>query len=159
SAMLKFAPLLAILAAGCLGSIGDGSSGQGSDAGAPPDLIPAVDVAAVFSTDVQPILMQACDACHNRTGGIGPGFLERKPDMLTTLLASPGLIGATPGGSRIYAKGLHEGPSFTPVQAPTVANWITVYNLYKPKPDPKSDAGAPKPTIAPFAPTMGANTV
>jgi hypothetical protein len=75
------------------------------------------------------------------------------------MLAYPGLIGADPESSRIYVKGAHEGPALTPTQAPVISDWIVTYNAHKPKSTGLTDAGMPIPTITPFAPAMGANTV
>jgi hypothetical protein len=147
--------LMSALLAGCLGSY---SGLQGMDdagpGGATADM--AVDVVAAFNAQVAPILTSSCGACHNMSGGVGPGFLQPKPDMLTTLLAYPGLIGATPETSRIYAKGVHEGPALTSQQAPVVADWINLYNAHVAS---SGDAGAAKPQIMPFKPVMGPNTV
>jgi mono/diheme cytochrome c family protein len=133
-----------------------------NDAGMPIlyDLTPAPDLAidpvAEFNAKVAPILTTACAGCHNKTGGIGPGFLEPHPDILTTLLGYPGMINSTPETSRIYVKGVHEGPGLTAVEKPIVADWINLWARLKPKAE---DGGAAKPTVMPFAPTMGANTI
>jgi hypothetical protein len=98
----------------------------------------------------------SCGGCHSVSGGVGPGFLEPKPDMLTTMLSYPGMIGSTPDTSRIYAKGTHEGPALTVDQKPIVAAWIVEWNMYKPM---AMDGGTSKPIIAPFTPAMGPNTI
>jgi hypothetical protein len=141
------------------GSTGGSNGGGGRDASAanldlstPPDL--AIDPVAEFVAKVQPILTTSCAACHNKMGGIGPGFLA--PDMLTTMLAYPGLINTTPDGSRIYVKGAHEGPALSPVDKPVVADWITLWASTRPK---TNDGGVAKPAIKPFAPSMGQNTI
>lgn len=122
-----------------------------------------VDVIQDFNTNVAPILVGsdgksgACGACHAIAGGAGPAFLLPKPDLYTTVTSYPSLIGNAPETSRLYSKGVHEGPALTADQAPVVAAWIVEYNANKPA---VMDGGAVKPTIAPFAPTMNAtNTV
>ena len=158
------------LNAGCLGSYGldsdtDGGVLGGGDGGGNgnQDSGPvAPDVFADFTKNVAPILggpdgkTGACGVCHSVSGGIGPGFLEAKPDMLTTMLGYPGMIGNTPETSRIYAKGTHEGPALAADQKPILLAWINEWNLYKPK---AMDGGIAKPIVAPFAVIIGANTV
>ena len=148
--------VLSLAASGCLGSAltnGDGGAGGGSGGtgGGPVDMTP--DVAGMFYTQVEPILTSACGGCHGMTGTAAPAFMLATPDMLTNILAYPGIIGATPAKSRLYAKGPHEGPALTPDQAPIIANWITFYNMNKPMTD-----GGGKPTIAPFSPQMSGTT-
>jgi hypothetical protein len=126
----------------------------GADLSPPPDM--AVDPVLLFNAEVAPILQMSCAGCHNKVGGIGPGFLAPDPDVLTTMLAYPGLIGLSPETSRIYVKGVHEGPGLTGTQKPVISDWIKQWNLYKPK---SLDGGASKPTVTPFAPVMGANTI
>jgi mono/diheme cytochrome c family protein len=150
--MLRFAAILVLgFAAGCLGAYSPLAGG--GDGGASADL--GVDLAAAFSQNVAPIMTASCAGCHAKNGGVGPGFLA-PPDMLRTMLAYPGIIGASPETSRIYAKGLHEGPALTPQQAPVVADWINLYNANKPS---NGDAGTEKPQLTPFKPVMGANTI
>jgi hypothetical protein len=121
----------------------------------PPDL--AIDPVKEFNEDVAPILEMRCAGCHNKSGGVGPGFLEPNPDVLTMILTYPGLIGTTPETSRIYTKGVHEGPGLGPLEKPIVGDWIKLYNRVKPQPD---GGGVAKPTVMPFAPVMGgANTI
>jgi len=119
-----------------------------------PDL--AIDPVAVFNEQVAPILTTSCAGCHNKTGGIGPGFLEPHPDILTTMLGYPGLINTSPDTSRIYVKGVHEGPGLTATQKPIVADWINLWAKLAPKAE---DGGTAKPQVMPFAPVMGANTI
>ncbi|HZS42105.1 MAG TPA: hypothetical protein VFF06_34990 [Polyangia bacterium] len=145
---------MSALLSGCLGAYSP-LNGSGDDGGAGADL--GVDVNALFNANVAPILTASCGACHAKTGGVGPGFMDPKPDMLTTILAYPGLIGATPETSRIYAKGQHEGPALTPAQAPVIADWINTWNAHQPA--GAGDAGTVKPQIMPFKPVMGPNTV
>jgi hypothetical protein len=134
--------LAALLAAsGCLGSALTGDGGA-ANMGA---------VATRFYAEVAPIIQPACGGCHGMAGGSAPAFMLAQPDLLQNLLTYPGIIGATPEKSRLYIKGTHEGPAFTPTQAPVVYNWIVFYNANV----PMSDGGTGKPTIAPFAPQMG----
>src|SRR5579871_6734129 len=102
--------------AGCL----NGFSGlsQHHDGGAQ-DM--AIDPRTAYYATVAPILDGSCSACHAKSGGVGPGFLAPNPDELTTLLSYPGLVGLTPDTSRVYAKGLHEGPALTDAQKPIVS--------------------------------------
>ena len=44
---------------------------------------------------------------------------------MQNLLQYPGIIGSTPDKSRLYAKGLHEGPAFTPDQKTVVKNALS----------------------------------
>jgi hypothetical protein len=53
-------------------------------------------------------------------------------------------------------KGSHEGPALTAVDKPVVGDWIKLWNATRPK---VLDGGTGKPTVMPFAPTMGANTI
>jgi len=158
-----------IASAGCLDSYGVDPGRPGSDGGVSggPDMsnVGYLDALMEFNTKVAPILGGAdghggsCGACHGKTGGVGPAFMEIKPDstMLQTLLAYPGMIGKTPDTSRLYVKGSHEGPAFNAMEAPVIAAWITLYSANAPK--PMSDGGMAKPTIAPFDPVIGANTI
>ncbi len=149
--------MLAFSATGCLGSAltgGDGGNGGGGDngggGGGAADMAP--DVVGQFYSQVAPILTPACGGCHGMTGTTAPAFMVAQPDMLSNLLAYPGIIGATPQKSRLYMKGVHEGPAFTPDQLTVIGDWITFYNTVK----GSSDAGDGKPTIAPFTPSMTA---
>jgi hypothetical protein len=160
-ALIALLGMLALAAAsGCLG--GFDPNMDGADGGANGDGGAGPDVVADFNAKVAPILggpdgkSGACGACHSKSGGVGPAFMEPKPDMYTTLMGYPGVVGKTPETSRLYAKGVHEGPAFDSSQAPIVAAWILEYNMYKPA---DSDAGTAKPAIAPFAPVMGANSI
>ena len=150
--------LVAMLASGgCLGSAltstADGGSGGGGGGGTV-DMAP--DVVGKFYSDVAPILKPACGGCHGVTGQSAPAFMLDSPDMLQNLLMYPGIIGATPEKSRLYMKGQHEGPAFTPDQAPVIRDWITFYNANR----PMTDGGMAAPTIAPFTPQMGTtNTI
>jgi hypothetical protein len=72
------------------------------------------------------------------------------------MLGYPGLINTTPDTSRIYVKGVHEGPGLTATQKPVVADWINLWAKLKPM---ALDGGAARPAVMPFAPIMGANTV
>src|SRR5688572_21458193 len=77
---------------------------------------------AEFEQHVAPILggadgkSGACGACHAEPGGLGPAFMAPNPDMLTTVLRYPALIGERPETSRLYTKGLHSGPALTDPQ-------------------------------------------
>jgi mono/diheme cytochrome c family protein len=166
--------LVLVGAAGCLGSAltgtgsgsgggaggtnggSDGSAstiGDGGTAASPPDLAP--DLVGLFYANVAPIINAACAGCHGVAGGAGPAFMMPKPDLLQNLLAYPGIVGSTPEKSRLYMKGAHEGPAFTPAQAMTVHDWIALFDSLRP-----ADAGAGRPSVAPFAPSMTAlNTV
>jgi hypothetical protein len=135
---------MAATASGCLGSaLGEGDDGS-RDMGA--------DAVSRFYTEVQPILTPACGGCHGVTGTQAPAFMLAQPDLLQNLLGYPGIVGSTPESSRLYMKGLHEGPAFTPEQAPVIRSWIELYNANR----PMTDAGATAaPSIMPFAPMMG----
>jgi hypothetical protein len=139
--------LMSALGGGCLGAfpLDPNGGGEFGDAGA--------DVVGAFNQAVAPILTGSCGSCHGHMGGIGPGFLEPKPDILTTMLSYPGIVGTTPETSRIYAKGVHEGPALTGTQAPIVADWIKLYNDNE---HPHGDGGA-RPMITPLKPQMGTN--
>lgn len=141
--------------AGCLGSALDGSGGSGGTGGGgiggSPDMAP--DAVGMFYSDVAPIVTAACQSCHGVAGTTAPAFMMAQPDLLTNMLAYPGIIGSTPQKSRLYMKGLHEGPAFTPDQLTTIGNWITFYNQNR----GAGDGGDAKPTIAPFTPSLTAN--
>ncbi len=152
--------VLTATASGCLGSAlnggdGNGNGGSGGSGGsANADMAP--DIVGQFYTNVAPILTSACGGCHSVTGTQAPAFMVATPDMLQNLLAYPGIVGSTPQKSRLYMKGLHEGPAFTPDQLQVVGDWITFYNANR----PMGDGGDAKPTITPFAPSMsGANSI
>ena len=157
SALTLSAGCLDNFAAGSDGGDQTGGGGNGGGGGGADAAMAAPDVLQDFNTKVNPILDKECGACHNKAGGIGPGFLEPKPDVLTTLLSYPGLIGAAPETSRIYAKGTHEGPAFLDAERMTVGDWIVEYNKYKPAP---TDGGVSKPFIQPVKPMLGqVNTI
>lgn len=141
-------------ATGCLGSAlngdgGGGNGGTGGSAGGAVDMAP--DVAGQFYANVAPIITPACGGCHGVTGLQSPAFMLPQPDMLSNILQYPGIIGSTPEKSRLYMKGLHQGPAFTPDQKTTVGDWITLYNANRP-----GDGGDAKPAISPFTPSMTA---
>jgi hypothetical protein len=143
--------------AGCLGSAltgGDGNGGGGGGnggSGGPVDMAP--DVVGQFYAQIEPILTPACGGCHGATGTPAPAFMVKDPDMLKNLLAYPGIIGSSPQKSRLYMKGVHEGPAFTPDQLMTIGTWIDLFNSVK----GTSDGGDARPSIAPFTPSMTAN--
>src|SRR4051812_13326048 len=94
------------LSAGCLNGFDAGSD----DGGSTDDAGPAVgaDYKADFYAKVAPILGGpdghggACGACHSKSDGVGPNFMDpSNPDMLTKILSFPALIGETPEKSRI----------------------------------------------------------
>src|SRR5215471_15026849 len=139
---------LLILAVGCGGELEDMSSGGGIDPNAAPR--------RVFEHSVQPIMMQTCNVCHQGMAA-GPPFMAPMPDIYSTVKAWPGLVGGSPQGSKIYTKGTHEGPSFTPGQLNIVGQWITA--------EAKAGSGNPDggaggmARIPPFTPQPGANSV
>jgi hypothetical protein len=147
---------MTLAASGCLGSAlngNDGGGGGGSGGSGTVDMTP--DVVGQFYSQVQPILVPACGGCHGVTGTAAPAFMLATPDMLQNILAYPGIVGATPAKSRLYAKGPHEGPALTPDQQTVIGNWITFYNMNRPMTD-----GGGKAVIAPFTPQMtGTNTI
>jgi hypothetical protein len=150
--------LMALAVAGCLGDGGNGLQPGDPGYGAH-DMTPAPDVKALFKANIEPLLVGppntgSCGACHATPGGIGPGFMMAKPDVLTNLLSYPGLIGDTPETSRIYVKGQHEGPALTPEEKTAIHDWIVLWNMFKPAP-----TGVAKPAIRPFVPNLGANTI
>ena len=148
---------LTATASGCLGSAltgnddgGAGGGGTGGGGGTAADM--SGDYVDRFYTQVQPILQPACGGCHGMTGTAAPAFMLSMPDMLQNLLSYPTIIGTSPTTSRLYLKGQHEGPAFTPDQAPIIASWITFFNANRPA--PVGDAGVSKPAIKPFTPVM-----
>lgn len=151
------------LSAGCLGEYGltpgEDSGSMGEDGG----VVGPLSIEEEFATKVAPILggpdgkTGACGACHAVVGGAGPAFLDPRPTMLATMLSYPALIGDTPETSRIYNKGVHQGPALNSLEQPTIAGWILKYSVVKPKP---VDMGVPKPIIKPFKPMMNVtNTI
>jgi len=144
---------LAISSSGCLGDFarmngGDGgaSGGDGSalgDAGNP--------ARAEFDSQVKPILDGACSVCHDRDGAAGPSFL--KPVAYDTLHVTPGMVTPNPGDSLLVTKGKHEGPAFTPAQAPIVLAWLTVEAKLLPPPNAQTY------TTMPMLPKAGANKI
>ncbi len=144
---------LTLAAQGCLGSAlnGDGNGGSGgTGGGAAVDMAP--DVVGQFYANVEPIITPACGGCHGVAGTTAPAFMIAQPDLLKNILSYPGIIGSTPQKSRLYMKGLHEGPAFTPDQLQVVGDWITFYNATV----GTGDGGDAKPTISPFTPSMTA---
>jgi hypothetical protein len=101
-------------------------------------------------------MMQACNVCHTGAAA-GPPFMAPMPDIYTTLKAWPGLIGPSPQGSKIYMKGQHEGPAFTPGQAMRVATWLNAEAAAGSGGNDGGVGGAP--LIPPFMPQPGTNTV
>ena len=144
--------VLSAAASGCLGSAlgDDGNGGNGGNGGGNVDMAP--DVVGKFYADVEPIITPACGGCHAVTGTQAPAFMVAQPDLLQNILLYPGIIGSSPEKSRLYMKGLHEGPAFTPDQKQTVGDWITFFNANR----TVGDGGDAKPTISPFAPSMTA---
>ena len=123
--------VLTSAASGCLGSAlndGDGGNGGNGGTGGSGNVDMAPDVVGKFYSDVQPIVMPACAGCHGMTGTTAPAFMVATPDLLQNLLAYPGIIGSSPEKSRLYMKGLHEGPALTPDQKTTIGDWITFFN-------------------------------
>jgi hypothetical protein len=149
--------LIFVFTTGCLGAFGSGTT----DGGITPDLAEPIDILHEFNTKVAPVLggsdgkSGVCGACHGIPGGVGPAFLVARPDMLTTILSYPGLINTRPDNSRLYVKGAHEGPALTPGQSALLSDFIVVFNKVVPE---NPDAGI-KPTVRPFVPVMGANTI
>lgn len=133
-----------------------------ADAGASPTP-PAMDPTALFTATVRPILggddgQHKCASCHGRPGvDPAPRFLAANPDMLSTLLSFPGMIGPKPDSSRLYTHGVHLGPAFTAAEAPVVAAWIVAWNAAPAR--KTAGGGVQSPALNPFAPTMGANTI
>jgi mono/diheme cytochrome c family protein len=151
--------LLASAASGCLGSALNGSGDGGTGGNGGPSSIGGADMApdikAMFLANVAPIIQPACGGCHGVPDGAGPSFMLPTPDLLSNLLQYPGIVANPPANSRLYAKGAHEGPALTPTQAPIILDWITAYDATL-----VSDAGAPKPQVTPFAPSLTAlNTI
>lgn len=176
--MRRVAPALVVLAAcydvpaaapdaGEAPAVLDAWVPSGATDGGPADPI------ATFWTDVAPIIggpdgkNGACGVCHAYAAGVGPGFMIPNPDLLTTLLVYPGIIGPTPERSRLYAKGAHAGRAFTAQEAVVVGGWITLFaragTSTAPGERPAGDGGVPvspaRPRIEPFVPVMGANVV
>jgi hypothetical protein len=151
--------VLTAAASGCLGDAlsggngGEGGTGGGGSGGAV-DMAP--DVVGKFYSDVEPIITPACAGCHAVTGTAAPAFMVAQPDLLQNLLAYPGIIASSPEKSRLYMKGLHEGPAFTPDQKTAIGDWITFFNANR----NLGDGGDAKPSISPFTPSMTAtNTI
>jgi hypothetical protein len=170
----------AVSVAGCLGDYqmqdpatpppqddGNGNNGNGNGVGGGDDAGVGggtVDVKADFVANVAPILVGsdgktgACGACHAvASGGAGPSFLVPNPDLFTTVTTYPGLIDSSPAASLLYNKGQHEGPALDASQAPVVGAWIIEYAQYKAS--LPTDGGVVAPTVTPFVPVMGANTI
>jgi hypothetical protein len=161
------------LAAACIGSAFQNGVDPNSDAGIVgdggitnrPDM--AIDIKAEFAMKVQPILVGDCGQCHAPEGSLGPRFLAANPDVFTTFVAFPGLIGVTPESSRILLKEPHVGPatykatsSYTPSaemmqHAKVISDWITLFNQLGGK-AAQGDMGM-KARVEPFLP-MGGQT-
>src|SRR3954463_9070419 len=118
--------VLTATASGCLGSALNGDDGNGGGnggtGGGNVDMAP--DVVGQFYSQVEPIITPACAGCHGVTGTQAPAFMVAQPDLLQNILQYPGIIGSTPQKSRLYMKGAHEGPAFTPDQQMAVGAWI-----------------------------------
>jgi hypothetical protein len=126
-----------------------------------PDAAEAPDAGAVckadFDSKVKPLLLADCGTCHSEAmGGVGPGFLSANPDMYTTVISYPGLIGPTPATSRLLTKDVHVGPSFhqtstytppppLPADAAVISAWIIEYNANCASTAPTVDLGAGPP--------------
>ncbi|HJZ86373.1 MAG TPA: hypothetical protein VKN99_14430 [Polyangia bacterium] len=110
----------------------------------------------MFERSVQPILDGTCAVCHRGViGSAGPPFLLPMPDEYSTVMVWPGLVGDSPQSSKLYIKGQHEGPDFTPAQKDLVATWIIAEAMARLG---GSDGGASGPTLPPFVPALGSNT-
>ncbi len=99
-----------------------------ADAGAP-----GANGAAFFQQNILPMMSiprakGACAICHQGADAAnGPDFLGMNAETnYATLLASPGLVGATPAASSLYSRGDHGGDAFLPAEAATVAMWIAM---------------------------------
>lgn len=177
---LKLAATLALttaVGAGCLGygvtnGNGDPDAGvavDGAISGPKPDM--AIDIHAEFDTKVRPLLSADCGTCHSQSaGGVGPGFLAGSPDMFTTVISFPGLIGVAPESSRLLLKDAHVGPSYhmTASYTPTadlaahaviIADWIRLYNSLGGLGAATGADLAVKARIEPFVPVVGTKTI
>ena len=140
--------IFGLLAAGCAGELEDMSSGLPDPNAAPKQM---------FESSVQPIMRQVCQVCHQ--GGPtapGPPFMTPMPDVYSTIKVWPMLIGTSPQASKLYMKGMHEGPAFTPTQATIVAFWI---NAEASAHHGNGDGGPGMPVLPPFAPQPGPNSI
>lgn len=144
----------ALAATGCLGTPGK-SGGPGSDGSAE-----EAAARAQFESEVQPVLMGACVACHVSIGGVGPGFLSGAPDIYGTIRSWPNLvIGGNPASSRLYAYGTSSsharvGVNLTDPQADIVRRWIEIV------PETPGGGGAEPEIVTPlYTPVEGLNTI
>ena len=132
---LKFLPLVALLATACSGEfntrtgLGQSPTG-GADAGAQ-----GATGSEFFRINVLPLLSAprpkgACALCHQGADPVnGPDFLGANAGTnYTTLLASPNVVGTTPGTSSLYTRGAHTGDAFTPTELALVGEWIELEN-------------------------------
>src|SRR3954447_13816231 len=112
--------------AGAGGAAGAPAGRGGGGSGGAVDMAP--DVVGQFYSQIEPVITPACGGCHAVTGTTAPAFMVAQPDLLQNILQYPGIIGSSPEKSRMYMKGLHEGPAFTPDQKQAVGDWITFFN-------------------------------
>jgi hypothetical protein len=166
--------------AGCLGSaVGPGPGG--SDAGVDTDgggttggggtVDMAVDVKGDFDAKVKPLLLGDCGSCHSMaSGGVGPGFLSANPDVFTTVINYPGLVGATCETTRILTKDVHVGPSYhasanyTPTadlaaHATVICDWVKEYNANGGLGAATNADLSVKPRIMPWVPAAGNKSI
>jgi hypothetical protein len=122
----------------------------------------AINARADFTAKVQPILVGPdgasgdCGGCHAKaSGGVGPGFLSPNPDVFTTVISYPGLIGTTCDTSRILTKGAHAGPAFDAADAAVICSWIAEYNTAT----ATSADMSVRPIISPFLPVAGIKSI
>lgn len=146
------------LSAGGYGCLGGGFSQSG---GGPGGDNSAAEAAAKqrFESEVQPMLMSSCLACHASVAGVGPGFLAGAPDVYTTVRGWPNLVvGGNPASSRLYAYATSSsharvGVNLTDGQADIVRRWI---EIVPESTDGGEDPGAQTPL---YTPLEGANTI
>lgn len=144
-----------VAGAGCLGSFDKDSDPPGGDGSAE-----EAAARAQFESEVQPMLMGSCVACHASIGGAGPGFLSGAPDIYGTVRGWPNLVlGGNPASSRLYAYSTSSsharvGVNLTDAQADIVRRWIEIV--------PETVGGGlevPGPETPLYTPIEGLNTI
>ena len=114
---------------------GEFSPRDGSDLNPSPGLAdagtPGINGADYFQQNILALMSTprpkgACAICHQGANvADGPDFLGPNAETnYATLLASPGLVGATAATSRLYTRGDHGGNSFLPEELAMIAMWI-----------------------------------
>lgn len=146
--------------AGAVGSLGMGClpapprpTGEQADMTVSVDAGGSLSARQLFETKVQPLLESTCSVCHNRSVGVGPGFLNSDPQgpgVYKTVTEWSNFIVSDPELSALLTKGQHEGPALSMSQYAAALEW-----LQQEKKEREASSVVPfRPQVRPFAVTL-----